>query len=43
VAQPCLRRGSDYGESWRRAGMRGEKQRVFEDFIAAGERLIAAG
>ncbi len=43
VAQPSLRGGSEYGESWHRAGMRGEKQRVFEDFIAAGEWLIAAG
>lgn len=43
VAQPSLRGGSEYGESWHRAGMRGEKGRVFEDFIAAGERLIAAG
>jgi len=43
VAQPSLRGGSEYGELWHRAGMRGEKQRVFEDFIAAGEWLIAAG
>ena len=43
VAQPSLRGGSEYGESWHRAGMLGEKQRVFEDFIAAGEWLIAAG
>ncbi len=43
VAQPSLRGGSEYGEAWHRAGMRGEKQRVFEDFIAAGEWLIGAG
>ena len=43
VAQPNLRGGSEYGEAWHRAGMRANKQRVFEDFIAAGEWLIAAG
>ena len=43
VAQPNLRGGSEYGESWHRAGMLGNKQRVFEDFIAAGQWLISAG
>jgi len=43
VAQPSLRGGSEYGEAWHRAGMLGNKQRVFEDFIAAGEALIAEG
>lgn len=43
VAQPNLRGGSEYGEAWHRAGMLGNKRRVFEDFIAAGEWLIAAG
>ncbi|MEU0931757.1 prolyl oligopeptidase family serine peptidase [Embleya sp. NPDC005971] len=38
-----LRGGSEEGEEWHRAGMRGHKQRVFEDFHAAAEHLIARG
>ncbi len=42
-ALATLRGGSDYGESWHRAGMRGSKQNVFDDFVAAAEYLVSRG
>ena len=43
IAVPALRGGSELGEEWHRAGMRGNRQNAFDDFIAAAEWLIAEG
>lgn len=42
-ASATLRGGSEYGEAWHKGGMLTNKQRVFDDFIAAGQFLVDSG
>lgn len=43
VAVANLRGGSEFGERWHEQGMLGNKQQVFDDFVACAEALISDG
>lgn len=42
-AVACLRGGGEEGEDWHRAGMRANKQNVFDDFAACTDHLVERG
>ncbi len=38
-----IRGGGEFGPAWHQAGLKGDRQRIYDDFIAVGEDLIANG
>ncbi len=38
-----IRGGGEFGPAWHQAGLKGNRQRIYDDFIAVGEDLIAKG
>lgn len=42
-AQATLRGGNEFGEAWHKDGMLGNKQHVFDDFLAAAQWLVDSG
>ena len=38
-----IRGGGEFGPAWHQAGLKTERQRIFDDFIAVGEDLISKG
>jgi len=38
-----IRGGGEFGPAWHQAGLKTERQRIYDDFIAVGESLISSG
>ena len=38
-----IRGGGEFGPEWHQAGLKGNRQRIYDDFIAVGEDVIAKG
>ncbi|MEL7040309.1 MAG: prolyl oligopeptidase family serine peptidase [Pseudomonadota bacterium] len=38
-----IRGGGEFGPAWHQAGLKTDRQRIYDDFIAVGEDLIATG
>ncbi|MEL6862758.1 MAG: prolyl oligopeptidase family serine peptidase, partial [Pseudomonadota bacterium] len=38
-----IRGGGEFGPAWHQAGLKGNRQRIYDDFIAVGENIIDRG